>query len=177
MTDDACTCEAPPARIATGCQLHGLPALHRRGLSTHGARPDLVIVDDPWQAAAGVDLELPPQQGRGYLAGGIVPAGAGPALTPVHPGEVYLTRDQAAALTAGATAALDALDAVGLRAGAFRHLGPASLAARRWVGDVPPRRWRDWQPSLERPVDRARRQHLDRQLRTLTRRARRDGAR
>lgn len=29
--------------------------------------------------------------------GGILPVGAGPALVPVHPGEVYLTRDQLAA--------------------------------------------------------------------------------
>ena len=38
-------------------------------------------------------------------------------------------------------------------------------AAGRWHTDVEPRRWRDWQPSSERPIDRARRQRLARQLR------------
>jgi hypothetical protein len=52
---------------------------------------------------------------------------------------------------------------------AMRRFG-RMMNAGRWRTDVEPRRWRDWLPSAERPIDRARRQHVDEQMRTVARR-------
>lgn len=94
-------------------------------------------------------------------------------LTPADVGVLWadalgrFVRDLTEALQPVFDALRQVAEAIGAAWGRFT----ATLAAGRWRTDVLPRRWRDWLPSSEPKIDRARRERVDRAMRARARRA------